>query len=247
MTARFDLIEYSRALIDARKHVVTGPRGRIRRTDTGIPSVLRYRRNTSRGCKQQAARGHQQRTHTELRRRPEYHRRLWLPITMVTARAFQVARVFLLLLGVTTALATPDIEYVKGTVGGKQYRVRDDRWPALYTADYGDCSGESLINVTRFDAAYYRDNMTVLFHLEGETAISENIMMSIGVFAYGESRFELTFNPCSANINRRAWSIALRCCKMLIQAVPVLSSEEFRSMLKASFRSTKEMSRASQR
>ena len=81
--------------------------------------------------------------------------------------------------------------------------MRDDRWPALYTADYGDCSGESLINVTRFDAAYYRDNMTVLFHLEGETAlVSENIMMSIGVFAYGESRFELTFNPCSANINR---------------------------------------------
>jgi hypothetical protein len=39
--------------------------------------------------------------------------------------------------------------------------------------------------------------------LEGDTALtSEDIMMSIGVFAYGESRFELAFNPCSANIDR---------------------------------------------
>ena len=103
----------------------------------------------------------------------------------------------------STVLATKEPQYVVATIDGTRYRVRDDRRPALYTADYGDCLGESLINVTRFDAAYYRDNMTVLFHLEGETALtSENIMMSIGVFAYGESRFELTFNPCDANIDR---------------------------------------------
>ncbi|KAH7399029.1 hypothetical protein DE146DRAFT_519716 [Phaeosphaeria sp. MPI-PUGE-AT-0046c] len=121
-----------------------------------------------------------------------------MSITLVT----RFGAAFWLLLIATTALALSDPTYVVGIVDGKQYRVRDDRWPALYTADYGDCSGESLINVTRFDAAYYRDNMTVMFHLEGETALtSENIMMSIGVFAYGESRFELTFNPCSANIN----------------------------------------------
>jgi len=92
---------------------------------------------------------------------------------------------------------------VRATVDGKEYLVRDDRQPALFTADYGDCLGESVINVTRFDAAYYKDNMTVLFHLSGETAlIREDIMMSIGVYAYGESRFELTFNPCDANIAR---------------------------------------------
>jgi hypothetical protein len=101
------------------------------------------------------------------------------------------------------ALAAKEPQYVVATIDGEEYRVRDDRRPALYTADYGDCLGESLINVTRFDAAYYRDNMTVLFHLEGETALqNESIMMSIGVFAYGESRFELTFNPCNANIDR---------------------------------------------
>jgi hypothetical protein len=108
-----------------------------------------------------------------------------------------------LIFSAITTLATEEPQYVVGTISGKQYRVRDDRRPALYTADYGDCLGESLINVTRFDAAYYKDNMTVLFHLEGQSALAnESNMMSIGVYAYGESRFELTFNPCSANIDR---------------------------------------------
>ena len=81
--------------------------------------------------------------------------------------------------------------------------LRNDRKPALYTANFGDCLGTSSINVTRFDAAYYADNMTVLFHLAGNTAIyNESVVMYIGVYAYGESRFDLTFNPCKANIRR---------------------------------------------
>lgn len=31
---------------------------------------------------------------------------------------------------------------------------------------------------------------------------SSNRLVYIGVFAYGESRFDLTFDPCSANIDR---------------------------------------------
>lgn len=80
--------------------------------------------------------------------------------------------------------------------------------------------GGSSLNVTRFDAAYYKDNMTILFHLGAETALKNEAIMSkdppckstkalankqivyIGVYAYGESRFDLTFNPCSANIYR---------------------------------------------
>ncbi|KAI9768941.1 MAG: hypothetical protein M1840_004537 [Geoglossum simile] len=43
--------------------------------------------------------------------------------------------------------------------------------------------------------------MTVLFHLVGATNIrNESLMMHIGVFAYGEARFDLTFDPCRANI-----------------------------------------------
>lgn len=94
-----------------------------------------------------------------------------------------------------------DGTWVVGIIDGDKWQVRDDRQPSLYTADYGDCLGKSAINVTRFDAAYYKDNMTIIFHLEGETGLRrEDIMMNIGVHAYGESRFDLTFNPCDANI-----------------------------------------------
>lgn len=79
--------------------------------------------------------------------------------------------------------------------------LEDNREPSLYTRDYGDCQGDSVITVTRFDAAYYKDNMTITFHLGGYTAVSnESVMMSIGVYAYGENRFDLTFDPCFANI-----------------------------------------------
>lgn len=86
---------------------------------------------------------------------------------------------------------------------GETSYLADNRRPALYTANFGDCLGGSLINVTRFDAAYYKDNMTVQFHLAGNTNLNnEALMMYIGVYAYGESRFDLTFNPCDANIAR---------------------------------------------
>lgn len=82
---------------------------------------------------------------------------------------------FLLFLGHTLA----EERYVSTTVDGKQVLVKDNRRPSLYTQDFGDCmGGGSSINVTRFDAAYYRDNMTVLFHLEGDTALKNESIMS---------------------------------------------------------------------
>ncbi|KAI4153504.1 MAG: hypothetical protein LQ341_000527 [Variospora aurantia] len=86
---------------------------------------------------------------------------------------------------------------------GQSLWLRDARKPALYTQNFGDCLGSSLINVTRFDAAYYKDNMTVLFHLEGNTNVANESLICmknsrglsvpaadpsvvyIGVFAYG--------------------------------------------------------------
>jgi hypothetical protein len=97
-----------------------------------------------------------------------------------------------------------DTQYitVTGADGATEY-LRDDRRPALYTQNFGDCLGGSLVNVSRFDAAYYADNATVLFHLEGSSAIqNESLVLYIGVYAYGESRFDLVFNPCHANIQR---------------------------------------------
>ena len=62
---------------------------------------------------------------------------------------------------------------------GEVIYLADDRKPALYTQNFGDCLGSSAINVTRFDAAYYKDNMTVLFHLEGNTALTNESLMSM--------------------------------------------------------------------
>lgn len=51
------------------------------------------------------------------------------------------------------------------------------RKPALYTGDFGDCLNESLMNVTKFDVAYYRDNMTVAFHMDGASNIRNESLM----------------------------------------------------------------------
>ncbi|KAI9721306.1 MAG: hypothetical protein M1812_002468 [Candelaria pacifica] len=94
------------------------------------------------------------------------------------------------------------VDYVQATDdAGDTIYLDSNRRPALYTQNFGDCLGSSIINVTRFDVAYYKDNMTVLFHLQGNTDVRrEGLMMFIGVYAYGEARFDLTFNPCNANI-----------------------------------------------
>lgn len=87
---------------------------------------------------------------------------------------------------------------------GKTTTLFVDRNPALYTGDFGDCmGGQSLINLTSFDAAYYADNMTVLFNMAGSTNLrNESLMLHISVRAYGEDRFNMVFNPCNANFAR---------------------------------------------
>ena len=80
----------------------------------------------------------------------------------------------------TTAIDTKVIQTTNNA--GEVIYLADDRKPALYTQNFGDCLGNSLINVTRFDAAYYADNMTVLFHLEGNTAMTNESLMSTSAF-----------------------------------------------------------------
>ena len=89
------------------------------------------------------------------------------------------------LLLIVSILLLPDLTLTNDTLwiqttnnAGETIYLRDDRQPALYTRDFGDCLGSSLINVTRFDAAYYQDNMTVLFHLEGSTNVANESIMS---------------------------------------------------------------------
>jgi hypothetical protein len=38
----------------------------------------------------------------------------------------------------------------------------------------------------------------------------------IGVFAYGEQRFELTFNPCNANIYRLVLKVDSSCGALML-------------------------------
>lgn len=87
---------------------------------------------------------------------------------------------FLTLTSAADVATTADgVKYVETTTDdGEALWLRDSRKPALYTQNFGDCLGSSLINVTRFDAAYYKDNMTVLFHLEGNTNVANESLMS---------------------------------------------------------------------
>ncbi|KFA66109.1 hypothetical protein S40285_04277 [Stachybotrys chlorohalonatus IBT 40285] len=93
--------------------------------------------------------------------------------------------------------------YIEGRGRDGVVRQLDvSRYPSLWTGDFDDCmGGDSLFSVTKFDAAYYADNLTVLFHFDATTNIRrDNIMMHIAVDAYGESRFDITYDPCLANM-----------------------------------------------
>ena len=62
---------------------------------------------------------------------------------------------------------------------GKATTLLADRYPALYTGNFGDCmGGQSLINLTAFDAAYYADNSTVLLNMRGTTSLRNESLMS---------------------------------------------------------------------
>ena len=70
-------------------------------------------------------------------------------------------------------------ETIEGTnAAGETTTLLVDRYPALYTGNFGDCmGGQSLINLTSFDAAYYADNMTVLFNIAGTSNLRNESLM----------------------------------------------------------------------
>lgn len=91
--------------------------------------------------------------------------------------AFCLVLLSLLSFNVGTTAAADEITWIKYTGNDGVVWLDDNRRPSLYTQNFGDCQGDSLINVTRFDAAYYKDNMTVLFHLEGSSALADEDLM----------------------------------------------------------------------
>lgn len=53
----------------------------------------------------------------------------------------------------------------------------DNRQPALYTKDYGTCQDNSMISMTRFDGAFYQDNMTATWGLNGASSVENETVM----------------------------------------------------------------------
>ena len=78
----------------------------------------------------------------------------------------------------SSAVADQDVTYT--TNQGVTILLDDNRRPALYTESFGDCLGrsESLIQISRFDASLYMDNMTVSFHIKGTTNLLKESVMS---------------------------------------------------------------------
>ncbi|MCJ1283161.1 hypothetical protein MMC26_002488 [Xylographa opegraphella] len=125
-----------------------------------------------------------------------------LRVSKCNASCIGILPVLLSLLLLIPSAIAANITYVTTIdAQGKTVYLPENRQPALYTQNFGDCLGGSLLDISRFDAAYYQDNMTVIFHLQGSTQLTNaSVMMYIAVYAYGESRFDLTFDPCNANI-----------------------------------------------
>lgn len=55
--------------------------------------------------------------------------------------------------------------------GNTAEQVADSRQPTLYTKDFGSCIRYPQVELTRFHAAYYKDNMTLVFHIQGQTKL----------------------------------------------------------------------------
>ena len=87
-------------------------------------------------------------------------------------------------------VAAQDDRTISGTdADGVTRTLLVDRTPALFTGDFGDCmGGNSLMNITSFDAAYYADNMTVLFNLAGTSNLLNQSLMCMYTTGHGLNR-----------------------------------------------------------
>lgn len=101
----------------------------------------------------------------------------------ITNSACRLTAVLLAIMASASSVMAQDTVLIEGTDRHNVTReLAVDRYPALYTGDFADClGGESLFNITKFDAGYYADNMTVVFHLDGATNVrSEDIVCEFG-------------------------------------------------------------------
>lgn len=98
---------------------------------------------------------------------------------MIGSRRPLAAVLLLFFLTLISTILAMEKAFIQGVgIDGVKRNLDVSRYPALYTGDFDDClDGDSLFNITKFDAAYYADNSTVLFHLDGTTNIwNENLV-----------------------------------------------------------------------
>lgn len=115
-----------------------------------------------------------------------------------------VLLITLSLVSLTVQAQATDTAYIYGTdIHGVTRELAVDRYPALYTGDFGDClGGQSLFNITKFDAAYYTHNLTIVFHLDGTSNIRNDSLMSTQPFPIVARSLVANPSPRSAHLSR---------------------------------------------
>lgn len=88
--------------------------------------------------------------------------------------------VWAIIVSIIASLVTAQQEITYTNAQNEITYLADSRRPALYTKSFGDCLGpqKSLVSVSRWDAAFYKDNMTISFHIEGTTNLTREPVMS---------------------------------------------------------------------
>ncbi len=123
--------------------------------------------------------------------------RLFLFRSAPWATAFVYSLAILSTLIPSVQAADSSLETIQGTNGkGETTTLLVDRYPALYSGDFGDCmGGQSLLNLTSIDGAYYADNMTVLFNLAGTTNLRNESLMCMCRYWLFASKDRANFEP----------------------------------------------------
>ncbi|PQK14972.1 hypothetical protein BB8028_0005g04900 [Beauveria bassiana] len=125
------------------------------------------------------------------------------PTRSLTSVLLLVACFFALL---TSVAAADDSKVIKGyDFNGVIQKLDIAPRPSLYSGGFADClRGGSLFNFSTFDVAYYSDTdeHTVFFYLNGASNIrKESLALHLSIQAYGETRFNMTYDPCKAHMD----------------------------------------------
>ncbi|BFZ64153.1 hypothetical protein YB2330_005292 [Saitoella coloradoensis] len=75
-------------------------------------------------------------------------------------------------------------------------------YSVIKTERFGSCSDNSILDASQFSAAYYEHNLSIIFDIKGHSlTTTQYVTASIDVFAYGETRWNISFDPCRVNID----------------------------------------------